>query len=178
MATRIRRTARQAAATARLVALNAARRSTALARRGGAAIATAARTAAPVAKRAGRRVAQTGFSVAKSITVGQSRVAPGLAGGYAHAWLEEKQREAHAKAIQSGKESGAVIKDPIYRLAAEAAAVAVGMTMTSNPMLREAMAGAAGSIGAHYKLYTSKSGMNPVDDYAAQVKAGKDGVST
>ena len=171
------RTAAQRAATARLVALNAARRGAAIARRGASAVSRTARAAAPVAKRAARRTAAVGFSIAKSITVGQSRVLPGIGGGMAHAWIEERQREAHAKAIQSGKESGAIIKDPIYRLAAEAAAVAVGMTMTTNPMLREAMAGAAGSIGAHYRLYTSKTGNNPVDGYADAVKAGKDGIT-
>ncbi len=177
MATRIRRTAAQAAATARLVALNAARRTTAIARRGGTAIATASRAAAPIAKRAGRKVAQTGFSVAKAITVGQARVAPGLAGGYLHAKVERNQRKAHADKVQLGKGNGPLIQDPTYRLLAEAAVVAGAMTMTSNPMARELLAGMAGSIGAHYEIYASKDGSNPVDDYLAQVKAGKDGIT-
>jgi len=177
MATKIRRSPAQLAATARLVAANAARRGGAIAKRAGTRAITVIRQSAPTVKRAGKKAAQTGFNVARAITVGQSRVAPGLVGGYLHAKLERNQRKAHADKIQTGKGNGPLVQDPTYRLAAEAAAIAVGMTMTSNPMARELLAGMAGSIGAHYELYASKDGSNPVDGYIDAVKAGKDGIS-
>jgi len=175
-----RRTVRQRAATTALVARNTARRAggtirrtygraRSVARRGATRIVEISRS--PRVRRAGRAA----LNVATAQGIAQAKILPGLVGGYAIGALEQNQRKAHAKMVADKSGSGALIKDPMYRLLAEAAALAFLASKTSG-FVRDAAIGASGGVGALYQLYTIKDGSTPTDDYINVVKSGGEGI--
>ena len=191
-----KRTVRQRAATAALVARNA------LSRAGGA-ITTRARSvgrrvaatrvvqgatrviavAAPRGSRR-RRVVSAIARGGSAIAIAQARILPAAVGGYAIAALERNQRLAHAKSVPKEKGglgtagalgTGALIKDPTTRIVAELAVLAFAASKTQG-IAKEAFCGMAGGAGALYEMYSVSSGGNPDDGYIGVVKAGGAGV--
>jgi len=178
------RTAAQKAATAKLVALNAARRTgTAITvvRERGASVARRASTAREgltyvAQRRRGRgRVSAGLISGGTAISIAQAKGVPGAVGGYAHAAFERYQRQqAAAEVNKLPGAKGALIKDPTQRLIAEFAGLAIIASKTQG-FVRDAAIGAMGSVGAHYYLYTHDA--SPVDGYIDNLKKGGDGIT-
>jgi len=127
-----------------------------------------------------RRVTRQGAQTAGAVAIAQARILPGALGGYAISIIERSQRKAHAAMVLSGEggktpTGGALIKDPQLRLAAYLAALAYGASKTSG-MVREAMIGMAGGVGALFEAYKATDGTNITDDYLGDVKAGRAGI--
>lgn len=176
-----RRTVAQRAATARLVAANAARRAgTAIATRASRAGAAVERTrvvtvVAPRGSRR-RRVAVAGLRAAGVIGIAQARMVPGALAGFLVAKLERGQRQKWAAKVATATTATkpGTLEDPQNRLLAEFFGLALIASRTAG-IVREAAVGAAGALGVLYEMYTAKDG-NPVDDYRTAVLRGDSGI--
>lgn len=174
-----RRTVRQRAASVALVAGNAARRAGGAVRRvGRSAVAPAVRVIERRLPRGTRRrrVASAIVSGGSTVALAQARILPGAVGGYLAGKVERSQRKAHGAMINKGATSGgALIANPIWRLAAQLAASAFAASRL-NGLAKEVVVGYAGGIGALYEIYSANDTFNPSDDYLSQVAQGMPGV--
>lgn len=179
-----KRSAKQIAATARLMAANAARRAGAIVVQAAAPVGSrrrraASRIATVVAGSAGsrrRRIGARAVGAAGAMAIAQVRILPSAVGGYGIAKVERWQRNQHAKGIGSAaKKSGALIESPTTRLLAGLVGLAFVASRTQG-MAKEAACGAAGGIGALYEIYSNTDGTNPDDSFLVKVAAGGDGI--
>lgn len=156
---------------AKAVAMTVARQASSAGRAVGRQVITVMRS--PRARAVGRRA----VGAVSAQAIAQAKIAPGMLGGYVVARVERAQRKAHSEGVakDGGKgKSGALIVNPTTRLAVMAGVLAYGASKTTG-MIRDAIIGASGAIGALYEMYSASDTMNPADDFLKKIAAGESG---